>query len=31
MMYWLGLGVVMLVAYILIVVEERVNDKASKR
>lgn len=30
MMYCIGLGVVMLVAYCLIVLEERVNDEASK-
>ena len=30
MMYILGLGVVLLVAYGLIVLEERVNDEASK-
>ena len=30
MMYVLGLAVVMLVAYGLIVLEERVNDQASK-
>ena len=31
MMYWVGLGVIMLVAYALIVIEERVNDQAGKR
>jgi hypothetical protein len=30
MMYWIGLGIVMLIAYGLIVLEERVNDKAGK-
>ena len=30
MMYILGLAIVMLVAYGLIVLEERVNDQASK-
>jgi hypothetical protein len=29
-MYLIGLGIVMLVAYGLIVLESRVNDKASK-
>lgn len=31
MMYWIGLGIVMLIAYGLIVLEERVNDEAGKR
>ena len=30
MIYWIGLGIVMLIAYGLIVLEERVNDQASK-
>ena len=30
MMYCIGLGLVMLIAYGLIVLEERVNDQASK-
>ena len=30
MMYWVGLAVVILVVYGLIVLEERVNDKADK-
>jgi len=30
MMYWIGLGTVMLIAYALILLEEKINDKASK-
>lgn len=30
MMYWIGLATVMLIAYALIVLEDKVNDKAGK-
>jgi multidrug transporter EmrE-like cation transporter len=31
MMYWVGLGIVMLIAYGLIILEEKVNDQTGKR